>query len=100
MIISRLYAMIGMRYHSNIFAAKAGVPFIAVTYEEKMAGFMHEWNLDEWEVKLENLSYENLLDKYEKLKEQYTIYKEMLLEHHTLWKRHAEETMESIMEWM
>ena len=42
------YAIIGMRYHSNIFSAKAGTPFISISYEQKMAGFMNKMNLEKY----------------------------------------------------
>lgn len=39
-LISKLYMVIGMRYHSNIFSAKMGTPFVSISYEQKMQGFM------------------------------------------------------------
>ena len=35
-VIGQLYAVVGMRYHSNIFSAKMGTPFISVSYEQKI----------------------------------------------------------------
>lgn len=43
-VIGCMYAVIGMRYHSNIFSAKMGTPFISISYEQKMQGFMKKWN--------------------------------------------------------
>lgn len=64
-IISQLYFNIGMRYHSNIFAAKMGVPFLAIIYEEKMLGFLKDNRLEEYAIPLESLSPELLIKQFE-----------------------------------
>jgi len=70
-IISKLYAVVGMRYHSNIFSAKMGIPFIAIAYEEKMEGFMQLSDLVKYSISLENLSFENLIKKFNLLERNY-----------------------------
>jgi colanic acid/amylovoran biosynthesis protein len=40
--------LIGTRFHSVIFAMTASVPVLAVEYEHKTSGIMHDLGLDEW----------------------------------------------------
>ena len=77
-IISKLYAVIGMRYHSNIFSAKMGTPFISVAYEQKMTGFMKKAGLEKYCVPISNLSSKIILDKFSQLVDDYDSYKKML----------------------
>ena len=70
-VISKLYAVIGMRYHSNIFAAKSGTPFISVAYEEKMMGFMELARLQEYSITNAELSFEKLDEKFDALERNY-----------------------------
>lgn len=88
-IISKCYAVIGMRYHSNIFAAKMAVPFIAIGYEEKMYGFMETWNLKDYLIKLEDLNEETFQNKWELLLENYESYHKQLLACREIWREKA-----------
>lgn len=77
-IISKIYAVIGMRYHSNIFSAKMGIPFISISYEQKMLGFMKKVNLDKYCIPLEQLNSEMILSKFKLLEENYFPFKDYL----------------------
>lgn len=66
-----------MRYHSNIFAAKVGTPFIPVVYEEKMEGFIEIAGLQDYAISLDELSFEKLDEKFEKLKQNHEEVKSM-----------------------
>lgn len=77
-IIGRLYAVIGLRYHSNIFSAKMGTPFISVSYEQKMSGFMNIMNIENYCIDIKSLSDSNLLNKFKQLVENYSEYKSEL----------------------
>lgn len=70
-IIGKLIAVIGMRYHSNIFSAKMGVPFVSVSYEQKMKGFMDKVNLSDYCIDIEELSFLMLKSKFELLMKKY-----------------------------
>lgn len=96
-IISKCYALIGMRYHSNIFASKMGIPFVAIGYEEKMYGFMSDWGLDEYLIKLPELSYEVLCEKWNHLNLQYNQLQLDLKEKRELWRTKAAKTIDSIL---
>jgi colanic acid/amylovoran biosynthesis protein len=62
-VVSRLYAVVGMRYHSNIFAAKMGVPFLAIPYEEKMKGFLESSEMTDLTCELDQLSSDILVQR-------------------------------------
>ena len=40
--------LVGTRFHSVIFAMTASVPVLAIEYEHKTSGIMHDLGLDEW----------------------------------------------------
>lgn len=86
-----------MRYHSNIFAAKMGIPFISIGYEEKMYGFMQEWQFDDFLIRLNELNEEDLIRKWEFLKLNYNEYKNNLLCKREIWKKRATITIDSIL---
>lgn len=77
-LISKLYAVVGMRYHSNIFSAKMGTPFLSIAYEQKMAGFMERVGLNEYCLPIENLSEKELISGFNELENNYISYKTKL----------------------
>lgn len=52
--------LIGTRFHSVIFALISHVPAIAIEYEHKTGGIMHDLQLDDWVVKMEEVNSESL----------------------------------------
>ena len=93
-VISKLYAVIGMRYHSNIFAAKMGTPFIAVVYEEKMRGFLELSDLAEYSIPLTEISFEKLDEKFSVLEQDYEIIRQNLQNGMTDWRKNAVRTID------
>lgn len=77
-IISKLYAVVGMRYHSNIFSAKMGTPFVSISYEQKMEGFMKKAGLQEYCMSVDELSFDSLKNAFQKLILNYDLYAEQL----------------------
>lgn len=77
-VISRIKAVVGMRYHSNIFSAKMGTPFVSVSYEQKMQGFMKKADLLEHCLPISELSIDNLREKFEDMMDNYDGYKQIL----------------------
>ena len=73
-VIGQLYAVVGMRYHSNIFSAKMGTPFISVSYEQKMTGFMEKMELSRYCIGIKDLSAELLAEKFELLEQEHDSY--------------------------
>lgn len=83
-LISKLYAVVGMRYHSNIFSCKMKVPFVSISYEQKMKGFMENERLTEYCLDVQNLSYKALIQKFEYLLINYDNYKNILSDKSTI----------------
>lgn len=88
-LIGKLYAVVGMRYHSNIFSAKMGTPFVSVSYEQKMEGFMNSIGLNNYCISFENLSYDKLNEKFSMLEKNYILYKEKLNQMHEYMKNES-----------
>src|SRR5215212_5092544 len=59
-LISHCHLILGMRLHSLIFAAKAGLPVIALVYDPKVSSFMRSLGLPEYAVDLLSLTKEQL----------------------------------------
>lgn len=97
-LIGKLYAVVGMRYHSNIFSAKMGTPFLSISYEQKMKGFIRTVGLDEYCVDINSLDFDELEDKYEKLVSNYSEYKNKLQTLHEIMKREAFKTTAAVTE--
>lgn len=93
-VISKLYAVIGMRYHSNIFAAKMGTPFVAVVYEEKMGGFLDLAGLSDYGLPLQGISFDALDEKFQSLELQYENVKDRLKQGLPEWRMCARRTVE------
>ncbi len=99
-VISCLYALIGMRYHSNIFAAKVATPFIPIVYEEKMSGFLDETKLKEYSIPVNELSSNELQKKFELLEKNYVAYRQYLLDMHEIWKSKSNLTKKLLLQKM
>lgn len=97
-VISKLYAVVGMRYHSNIFSAKVGTPFISVSYEQKMKGFMESVGLDNYCIDVYDLTEANLHSKFEILQGKYDEYKERLKELHGYMKEESYKTTQAVID--
>ena len=70
-IISKLFCVVGMRYHPNIFAAKGCTPSIAICYEHKATAFMEKLGRSDLSIDVKNISSNILIQKFEYLKENY-----------------------------
>ena len=95
-LISRLYAVVGMRYHSNIFAAKVGTPFVSISYEQKMTGFMEKMNLSKYCININQLSFDSLREKFYTMMSNYNDYKKYLIGKHNEMKEESLKTIEII----
>ncbi len=79
-LMSRLHSVIGMRYHSNIFAAKAGIPFLCISYEHKMKGFMENLGLVDLTLDVEEITSQRIIEKFDYIEHNYTQIKKLLKE--------------------
>ncbi len=96
-LISKLYAVVGMRYHSNIFSCKMKIPFISVSYEQKMKGFMESQKLEKYCININDLSFEILKEKFDLLLSEYDEYRNILVEKSPELKRKAHRTTDILL---
>lgn len=66
-IISQMDLFIGNRYHSVIFALKSAVPTVCLAYEHKAIAVMNTVKLSNYVIKINDLTYEILIDRIEQL---------------------------------
>ena len=95
-IISKIKAVVGMRYHSNIFSAKMGTPFVSVSYEQKMQGFMKKAGLLEYCLPISELSANSLSNKFEGMMSNYDEYKSLLAIKKAEFKKESSKTTELV----
>ena len=95
-IISKLFCVIGMRYHPNIFAAKGNVPSICIYYEHKAKGFMEKLGLTDLTINVEDISASKIIDKFTYLEENYNAIKEQLKKRTPQLKEESKKTTEII----
>lgn len=91
-LISQLDAVVGMRYHSNIFSAKMETPFISVSYEQKMEGFMQKIGLSDYCIKVQDLRDDLLINKFIALCENYDDLKVFLKKKHSIMRQESKRT--------
>lgn len=96
-IIGKLYCVVGMRYHSNIFSAKMGIPFISIAYEQKMTGFMKRLELQDYCLDIESIDEVSLDNKWKYLKDTYSEYKEKLVGLHMVMKNDSRKTTDAVL---
>lgn len=89
-LIGKLYMVVGMRYHSNIFSAKMCTPFLPIIYEEKLEAFLEEANLMDYAVDVKKLDIDSLIDRFCEISDNYSVYKEKLVKKSNSWHEKAE----------
>lgn len=77
-LISKLYAVVGLRYHSNVFSAKMKTPFIPISYEQKTIGFARLAEMEDYCIHITDLSFDVLKDKFSALENHYNEIKQNL----------------------
>lgn len=91
-MISKLFALISMRYHPVVFAAKANTPFISIYYEHKAEGFARKAGLTDFTIHVENLSASDIAGKFEVLERSYDTVTERLRTVNPLLKEESRKT--------
>ena len=99
-LISKLFAVVGMRYHSNIFSAKMSIPFISISYEQKMEGFMRKAGLMEYCINVKDLNENILVEKFNILIKKYNTYKTDLEQKIKAFQSESHKTTELVMEFI
>lgn len=62
-IISKSKLLVGARYHSIVFAINQGIPFVSLTYEHKMSGFLSMIGLSANQINIEKALIEDKIDE-------------------------------------
>lgn len=96
-VIGKLYAVVGMRYHSNIFSAKMGTPFVSISYEQKMKGFMEKMGLTKYCIPVETLSESKLKSNFNDMISTYEDYKNLLKNKHEEMLKQAYVSTEAVL---
>ncbi len=66
-IYDKLDILVGTRFHSVIFSLTSYVPVIAIEYEHKTSGIMHDLELDKWVIPIEKVTSRKLQSLLKKL---------------------------------
>lgn len=96
-LISRCHAVVGMRYHSNIFSAKMGTPFVSVAYEQKMKGFMEDNGLSNYCIGIEELCYDKVLLSFKLLEKNYEEYRNYLSRQEKMFRERSFKNTQSLL---
>jgi colanic acid/amylovoran biosynthesis protein len=95
-IYGDLNILIGTRFHSVIFALTSGVPALAIQYEHKTAGIMHDLGLDEWVLEMEHVNGPQLVERFEALMVHGDAYLETLRKRLPEYRQRAHQTKTSL----
>ncbi|HYT45237.1 MAG TPA: polysaccharide pyruvyl transferase family protein [Methylomirabilota bacterium] len=80
--LKKLYScldfLVGTRFHSVIFSLTSYVPAIAIEYEYKTSGIMKDLGLSEWVIPMEQVTADNLYEKFRQLLSEEDAYKQQL----------------------
>ncbi len=70
-LMSKLHSIISLRHHPNILAAKGRIPFLSISYEYKMKGFVDQLGLPELSMNVEEITAQKIIDKFQYLEDNY-----------------------------
>lgn len=86
--------LLGTRFHSVIFSLTSHVPVLAIEYEHKTSGIMHDLKLDDWVVKIEDATAPKLTKLLQKLVSDQANYRHHLQQHMPPYIQKAQMTAE------
>jgi colanic acid/amylovoran biosynthesis protein len=92
-IYNELDALLGTRFHSVIFSLTSFVPVVAIEYEHKTSGIMHDLGLDQWVIKIEDVATAKLIAALHELLQHKTQYKAYLHKHVPPYVQKARQTI-------
>ena len=97
-LIAKLFALISMRYHPVVFAAKGNTPFICVYYEHKAEGFARRAGFADFAIHVENLSAGEIIDRFTILERDHNALKEQLVALNPVLKEESRKTTRIIID--
>lgn len=77
-IYDKLDILLGTRFHSVIFSLTSYVPVVAIEYEHKTSGIMHDLKLDKWVIAIEDVTAPKLSKLLKKLVKEQAQYRSQL----------------------
>jgi len=80
-IYDGLDVLLGTRFHSVIFSLTSFVPVLAIEYEHKTSGIMHDLDLEQWVMKIEDVTTAKLTYALQSLLECRDLYASYLQDH-------------------
>ena len=86
--------LLGTRFHSVIFSLTSHVPVLAIEYEHKTSGIMRDLKLENWVIKIEEATAENLTKKLQELVQNQANYRKHLHTHLPSYLHRARQTIE------
>lgn len=95
-IIENSYLLIGMRMHSIIMAARQGVPFVAIVYDEKVHQLLKMLHMEQYEIDLALVKPEKLLHLGKNIQAEYSVIQEKLKTKAETFMRQVEESAMSV----
>jgi colanic acid/amylovoran biosynthesis protein len=88
--------LLGTRFHSVIFSLTSFVPVLAIEYEHKTSGIMRDLKLENWVIKIEQVTSKNLTEKLQKLVRGRTHYQQHLRQHLPPYLETARQTIDIV----
>ena len=77
-IIAESYMVYGMRMHSLILAIRAGVPFVASLYDDKVRHLIQRLGMDKYMLEFDELKTEKIIDTFNSLISNYDVISDTL----------------------
>lgn len=95
-LYDNLDLLLGTRFHSVIFSLTSLVPVLAIEYEHKTSGIMHDLNLENWVIKIEEVTSKNLTEKLQELVQEQVPYRQHLFQHLPPYLDEARRTVDTL----
>jgi colanic acid/amylovoran biosynthesis protein len=97
-IISKLFAVVSMRYHPTIFASKASVPALCISYEHKMQGLAEKMGRSDLIITLDEVDAQTLIARFTYLENNYDTIKQELTKASQRLVKESQKTTERIID--
>jgi colanic acid/amylovoran biosynthesis protein len=95
-IYDDLDVLLGTRFHSVIFSLTSHVPVLAIEYEHKTSGIMHDLALDAWVIKIEDVTKLNLTHALQNLVKERGSYRTYLIKRLPSYIQQARQTIDMV----
>ncbi len=93
-LYNSIHYLIGMRFHSIVFATQCGIPFISLSYQPKNAAFCSDMGLDILSMDIYKMN--QLEDKIADIRDNYDTFREHLISYRERYNRDINYIFQSI----